>query len=113
MSTVKTITKVSKAKSNNAKKAAASKPKKLTEYGKNVLTVNSKLKGQTKSTGGAIKLLISFRREIDLPAATVTFLKEQQKAANYKAFDATVRKSKNGNTCPFYVLQAAHKALKK
>jgi hypothetical protein len=113
VTTKRTATKTGNAKKSNEVKATNA-PKKVTEYGKNVLTVNAKLKEQTKSVGGAIRLLISFRSEIGLPTETVNFLKETQKdGAKYTEFSALVRRSKKGNTCPFFVLQAAHKALKK
>lgn len=107
MTNVKTNTK----KAQNAK-AKNAKKKKPSEYKSQVLAVNSRLKTETKTVGGSIKMILLFAKETGIDARRtklLRFLQKDDKA--YKGFVGLVRKSKNGNYCPFYVLQALNKNI--
>jgi hypothetical protein len=91
------------------KKAETTKP--VDNYKNLVIGTNKNLKSFTKSTGGAIKLVLLLD---DLHPRIKRTLKAIQKDNQmYKSFDNNIRKNKHGNTCPFYVLQAVYKGLNK
>lgn len=88
------------------------KDKGLTPYKSQVLNVNRALKVQNKSFGGCISMLLGFSKDIGLDAKRVKILRFVQKDdAAFKSFKGLVRTSKNGNYCPFYVLQALNKNI--
>lgn len=100
-------------KTNSAiAKNKAKKAKPVSDYKEQVLGVNSKLKAEQSSLGGAIKMLMLFRSDIGLDARRVKVLREMQKEKKYyDTFKKIVRTSKTGNYCAFYVLQALNKNL--
>jgi len=81
-------------------------------YKLEVLEVNANFKIALKSTGKAIKILIA--SECLTPKQT-TILKSLQSKGNeakYTKFDNSVRRTKNNQITPFYVLQALYKYMK-
>lgn len=105
-----------KVKADKATKAIVSnkgkKANKPSEYKTQVLAVNSKLKAEQRSLGGAIKMLMLFKSDIGLDARRVKVLRTMQKEKKfYDTFKKVVRTSKKGNYCAFYVLQALNKNL--
>jgi len=80
-------------------------------YKADVLTVNANFKIALKSTGKAIKILLASET---LNAKQSAFLRNLQKKGNeakYTKFDTSIRRTKNNQITPFYVLQALYKAL--
>lgn len=100
-------------KTNSAiTKNKAKKAKPVSDYKEQVLGVNSKLKAEQRSLGGAIKMLMLFKSDIGLDARRVNVLRTMQKEKKYyDTFKKVVRTSKTGNYCAFYVLQALNKNL--
>lgn len=109
MNTTTVKNRVRKPNTSEAKKAT---PVKVSEnYKTLVLGTNRNLKNFTKSTGGAIKLVLLLD---DLNPRIKNTLKAIQKDDSmYKSFDKNVRKNKKGQTCPFYVLQMVYKGMNK
>ena len=80
-------------------------------YKVNVLNVNANFKIALRSTGKALKILIS--SEV-LNSKQIAFIRDLQKKGNeakYNKFDSTIRRTKANTITPFYVLQAMHKAI--
>lgn len=102
----------------NVKVVATKNVKKVSNYSKNVLSINAKLKSERKSLGGCIKTLIAFSKEIDMSAKDIKTLRFIQKdKVAYVNFKKTVRTSKYKGKdlktySPFYVLQALYKSNK-
>ena len=87
--------------------------KKVSDYKKQVLNTNAKLKSTHKTLGGCLKNMHHFGIDMGLSASqksTVKLLRGNHEL--YKEFQKVCRKSKNGNYSPFYVLQAMYKASK-
>lgn len=85
---------------------------KVNNYKNDVLVVNANFKIALKSTGKAIKILLASET---LNAKQSAFLRNLQKKGNeakYTKFDASIRRTKNNQITPFYVLQAIYKELK-
>jgi hypothetical protein len=85
---------------------------KVNNYKNEVLVVNANFKIALKSTGKAIKILLASET---LNAKQSAFLRNLQKKGNeakYNKFDTSIRRTKNNQITPFYVLQALYKALK-
>ena len=90
-------------------KKVSATPKKVSTYKADVLTTNAEFKLALKSTGKALKILLS--SEV-LNSRQTAFIKELQKnEAKYNKFDATIRRTKTNLITPFYVLQAMYKAM--
>ena len=86
---------------------------KVSDYKKQVLNTNAKLKSTHKTLGGCLKNMHHFGIDMELSASqksTVKLLRGNHEL--YKEFQKVCRKSKNGNYSPFYVLQAMYKASK-
>lgn len=100
-------------KTNSAiAKNKTKKAKPVSDYKSQVLGVNSKLKAEQRSLGGAIKMLMLFKSDIGLDARRVKVLREiRREKRHYDTFKKVVRTSKRGNYCAFYVLQALNKNL--
>ena len=84
---------------------------KVNEYKTQVLEVNANFKIALRSTGKAIKILIASET---LTPKQVTVLKSLQNKGNeakYNKFDSMVRRTKNNQITPFYVLQALYKYM--
>jgi len=80
-------------------------------YKNDVLVVNANFKLALRTTNKAIKLLIASET---LSSKQVAIFKGILKDdANYKKFDAIVRRTKSNMVTPFYVLQALHSISKK
>lgn len=73
-------------------------------YKKQVLDVNANLKKESKTLGGAIKLLKALTDD----EQTLKSLE----AIEFKVLKKKCRKSKAGNYSPFFVLQALYKINK-
>jgi len=87
--------------------------KKVSDYKKQVLNTNAKLKSTHKTLGGCLKNMHHFGVDMGLSASqksTVKLLRGNHEL--YKEFQKVCRKSKSGNYSPFYVLQAMYKASK-
>lgn len=78
--------------------------KTASEYKKQVLDVNANLKKESKTLGGAIKLLKALTDD----EQTLKSLE----AIEFKVLKKKCRKSKSGNYSPFFVLQALYKINK-
>jgi len=89
-----------------SKQKSSTKAKQPSTYKQNVLEVNANLKIQSKSLGGCRSILLDMASEIGMNRVHVKILKDSKKPENYKILKKYVRTSKNGNYCPFYVLQA-------
>lgn len=83
-----------------------------TDYGRQVLAVNTDLKKATKSIGGARAILLNLHTEgmLKLEAYQVAILKASKKEQKvYEALKSlTFHHPKSGNPSPFYVLQAIY-----
>lgn len=80
-------------------------------YKEQVLNVNANFKIALRTTGKAIKILIASET---LTPKQVTVLKSLQSKGNeqkYANFDKLVRRTKNNQITPFYVLQALYKYM--
>ena len=87
--------------------------KKVSDYKKQVLNTNAKLKSTHKTLGGCLKNMYHFTDEMGLNSKQKTEVQLLRKNHDlFKAFQKVCRKSKNGNYSPFYVLQAMYKAQK-
>jgi hypothetical protein len=112
---MKTATKSKPGKIKPAKKVMP--VKKNGAYQKNVINANRGLKQFSRTTGGAIKLLLAADTAQPANAKLLemwqrkTLRAIQKDDAMYKEFDKNVRKTKNG-TCAFYVLQLLYKGRK-
>lgn len=94
-----------------AKKQTTQPTVKKNNYKELVIGTNKNLKTFTKSTGGALKMLLLLD---DLNPRLKKVIKAAQKDDSiYKSLDKSVRRNKKGLTCPFYVLQAIYKGLDK
>lgn len=83
----------------------------VNEYKTNVLNVNANFKIALRSTGKALKILVS--SEV-LNSKQIAFIKDLQKKGNeakYNKFDSSIRRTKANTITPFYVLQAMYKAI--
>lgn len=79
------------------------------KYKDEVLNVNTNFKIALRSTGKALKILVS--SEV-LNNKQIAFIKDLQKKGNeakYNKFDASIRRTKANTITPFYVLQAMYK----
>ncbi len=74
---------------------------KTSNYRSSVLNVNANLKKESKTLGGAIKLLKALSED-------ETTLKALE-SVDFKKLKKACRKSKKGNYSPFFVLQALYK----
>ena len=93
-----------------AKKVAVKKETKVqSTYKADVLKTNAEFKLALRSTGKALKILLS--SEV-LNSKQIAFIKDLQKnEAKYNKFDATIRRTKSNLITPFFVLQAMYKAM--
>lgn len=109
MNTTKKEVKVSPKETSKAK---AKTEKKQSEYSLKVLVPYKELKKESKTVGGARAILLTFAEKLD--SKVVQYLRESKKnQAIYEQMNKEVRRSKNGNVSPFYVLQYVYKQLKK
>lgn len=76
----------------------------MSTYKKQVLDVNASLKKESKTLGGAIKMLKALSND----EQTLKRLNE----TDFKVLKKKCRKSKSGNYSPFFVLQALYKISK-
>lgn len=86
---------------------------KVSDYKKQVINSNAKLKITHKTLGGCLKNMWYFADDMGLTASqktVVKLLRGDDKA--YTEFQKVCRKSKGGNYSPFFVLQAIYKASK-
>ena len=94
-------------KKSNSKLTKAQKREKFenSEYFKQVLAPNKAIKLESKTLNGAMKLAQT------MLAGKTEFKDVSEKLAsvNYGKLKKACRKSKSGNYCPFYVLQAVRK----
>ena len=100
------------------KKEVTLKPKKAkvnildTDYGRQVLAVNTDLKSASRSIGGARAILLNLHNEgmLKLEAYQLAILKASKK--NQSVYEMlkglTFHHPKSGNPSPFYVLQAIY-----
>ncbi|AGO47921.1 hypothetical protein Phi40:1_gp056 [Cellulophaga phage phi40:1] len=90
----------------------------VSSYQKNVNDVNKALKAEGKTLGGCVKMLLIFKKEINLSEPAIellTFIRDDSDA--FKKFKKTVRTSKYkgkdlGTYSAYYVLQTLHRTLK-
>ena len=104
---------MSTTKSKTVKKVVKSTTVKVSDYKKQVINSNAKLKSTHKTLGGCLKNMHHFSAEMGLTTSqkkVVKLLRGDGKA--YKEFQKVCRKSKSGNYSPFFVLQAIYKASK-
>lgn len=100
-------------KSKTAKKVVKSTTVKVSDYKKQVINSNAKLKSTHRTLGGCLKNMYHFADDMGLTASqkkVVKLLRGDGKA--YAEFQKVCRKSKSGNYSPFFVLQAIYKASK-
>ena len=88
-----------------------------TDYGRQVLAVNTDLKKATKTIGGARAILLNLHTEgmLKLQPYQVAILKASKKSqAVYETLKSvTFHHKKSGNPSPFYVLQAIYNTKKR
>jgi len=86
--------------------------KKSNEYQLNVLNTNANFKIALRSTGKALKILLSCEVLNSKQIAFVKSLQAKDSQAKFDKFDASIRRTKSNTITPFYLLQAMHKAMK-
>lgn len=99
--------------SKTTKKVVKKVTVKVSDYKKQVINSNAKLKSTHKTLGGCLKNMHHFSEEMGLTTSqkkVVKLLRGDGKA--YAEFQKVCRKSKAGNYSPFFVLQAIYKASK-
>lgn len=106
----KTAAKTVQNKSNKAKAKKLTKAQKQakfqkSDYFKQVIAPNRALKKELKTLKGAIKVATVFLSE----SPEYKPLAEKLASITYPKLKKVVRKSKAGNYCPFFVLQALRK----
>lgn len=85
---------------------------KTNEYKEQVLNVNANFKIALRSTGKAIKILIASECLTPKQTTVLKSLQSKGKEKEYNKFDSMVRRTKNNQITPFYVLQALYKYMK-
>jgi len=91
-------------------KKVAVKEVKVSEYKAFVLSQNSLLKEESRTVGGAIKIVLILEK---LEPSIRKVLKAIQKDDMlFKKFKASITKTKGGKTSPFRVLQLVYKMRK-
>ena len=94
----------------NTTKKVSVKEVKVSEYKNLVLSQNSLLKAESRTVGGAIKIVLILE---NLDASIKKSLKAIQKDdLLFKQFKAKITKTKDGKTSPFRVLQLVYKMRK-
>jgi hypothetical protein len=81
------------------------------EYKIQVLSVNANFKLALRSTGKAIKILIASETLSPKQSTVLKSLQSKGNEAKYTKFDSMVRRTKNNQVTPFYVLQALYKYM--
>jgi hypothetical protein len=104
-----TIVKRSKSVVSTKKVTKGANLQKVTNYQTNVLNVNKSLHKECKSLGGARAILLTFAKQTNMKASFIRLLKLSESKENYEMLTAKVRKSKNGNYSPFFILQSLNK----
>jgi len=82
---------------------------KQSDYYKQVIETNKRLKSINTSLGGCRAMLLNNADAIQLNPLFVALLEKSKKQENYKLFLTLCRVSKSGNYSPFYVLQCLKK----
>lgn len=90
------------------------------EYGKEVLTVNKKLKQYCKTFKGALSMLYLMKgaqeADLKLTKKQARILTQAAKGKNgkkvYELLESKTRTSKTGNSSPYYILQAIRRDQK-
>jgi nicotinate-nucleotide pyrophosphorylase len=98
---------------NNSVEKAVAKNKNVAkfDYKTNVLETNKAFKDAVKSVNKGLKILIiSDVLPKQMKDLANKILKDE---AKYKEFCGEVRKTKNGQTTPFYIMQLLHKLTNK
>lgn len=99
--------------SKTAKKVVKKTTTKVSDYKKQVINSNAKLKATHKTLGGCLKNMWHFADDMGLTTSQKKVVKLLRADHNaYKEFQKVCRKSKSGNYSPFFVLQAIYKAGK-
>ena len=91
---------------------ATAKTNKPNEYKTQVLEVNANFKMALRSTGKAIKILIASETLTPKQTTILKALQNKGNEAKYTKFDSMVRRTKNKQVTPFYVLQALYQYMK-
>ena len=85
--------------------------KKVNTYQANVLDVNKNFKVALRSTGQAIKILLSSETLIPKQIKFLKALTVKGSEAKYATFDKSIRRTKDNKITVFYLLQALNRAL--
>lgn len=91
-------------------KKTTNKVVKISTWKSDVLQVNKDFKQCLRSTGKAIKLLLT--SEVLTPKQKVFFKNLQKNDDLYQKFDASVKRNKNNEISVFEVLKAYHRLTK-
>lgn len=85
---------------------------KTNEYQLSVLNTNANFKIAMRSTGKALKILLSCEVLNTKQVAFVKSLQAKDSQAKFDKFDASIRRTKTNTITPFYLLQAMYRAMK-